>query len=566
MIRNSNASDIPIPKAFLAVAAVVSLVGGAAAPSAGATVRLAVVGDSISAEYAADDDPDTGLFGLLLGSDLGDLDFPLGQTSTTCEGGDHFTQTLIGLLLDAILPEVPMMTDLAARNWVQQLMLNRSPDFDMGAYSNDPSQFGEPRLRGFEYNFARVSATILDDPGFGHDMSDQVAQIIPYLQAGDIDVVIVNLGSNDFAAREIYQRSFCGSDYEAWQDDLVNTLFQAVDDMMAADPSVGVVVAKLPLGTATGQAVGYVLDAIEDTNDRIQTEADARGIATFDPWAFGSDPALADPATGDLYIGGYVVPFDSKTEPDELVDPSTPGSGVLGPCNSAGKCGTLASTLKFISDDGVHPGTVSQGRIANETIEAMNSELGYGIATLTDTEILEAGGTFVPAAPPGPGELTDASKWTQIRQQQSNRCLAVDTYWWGSPTGYLKVKSCKASDSKQRWYVIPFGDGHQLRSQYTASGHANGTCIKDDGYNFKITGCSSSSNQVFRVRGGDTGRNWFIEAKDRHSCVYRYAWYNGGRAYGIDDNCADYQIAWPYMRWGFYLNGNAGFTLQDVEQ
>ncbi len=67
-----------------------------------------------------------------------------------------------------------MVTNLPSRNWVQQLVLNRSGDVNFGALTNDPNLYGEPRLRGHEYNFARVSGTALSPGLGGHDMQQQI--------------------------------------------------------------------------------------------------------------------------------------------------------------------------------------------------------------------------------------------------------------------------------------------------------------------------------------------------------------------------------------------------------
>jgi lysophospholipase L1-like esterase len=450
-----------------------------------------------------------------------------------------------------------LFTDLAARNWVQQLHLQRAADFNFGPLTDDPSLYGEPRLRGHEYNFARVSGTVLA-PGLGkHDMAPQIEQLLPYLEAGHIDVVLVMIGSNDFAAREIYQKSFCGEDWEDFQNDFINTLFQGVDAIRQADPDIQLLVAELPLGTAVGRAGGFVLDAILDTNNRIRDEAQQRGIPTIDVWAFNQDPVRTHPTTGETYIGGYTIPVDSVADADDAVPAGTPGSGVMGACRTDGRCGTLATTLNYVADDGLHPGSIAQGLVANEIIKALNMYFGYSIASLSDNEILDAGGTFVPGA----AQLTDPARWTQIRQKGSNRCLAVE-----DDDRHLTVARCRSSDPRQQWYVMPYNDAYQIRSAHSVSGHASASCIEDDGYKFEVAQCSADADQQFNIHGGAADRNWFLKTTNgRDACIYRYAWFEGGQAYGANNNCV-FVAGWNYMRWGFYLNGTSALPLAAVLQ
>lgn len=520
-----------------------------AAASQAEPVSVGVVGDSMSAEYYRDYDP-VGLMASISES------FGMGalSSSTDCNGG-NFGSGVLAALLDGIMPLVPMMTDFPARNWLQQLVLNRSDELYFGPLTDNPNLYGEPRLRGHEYNFARVSGTVLSPGLGGHDMQQQIDAILPYISNGDLDIIFLMIGSNDFAARELKQQSFCDSSWDAFEDEFISTLFEGVDNMIDAGAN-KILIGLLPLGTAAGIAQGIVLQRINETNQRIISEAGARGLPTLDPWRFNQDPDKMNPVNGDLLIGPYAIPAASSARVDDAVVMPTPGSGTLGACNSDGKCGTLATTLKFAATDGLHPGTIPQGYIANEIVGAFNDYFDLEIAPLSDQEILEAGGTFVPA----PGELADTGKWIQIRQKANNRCLTIS-----SDRQNMQVKRCNAGNSKQRWYVIAYNGGYMLRSAYTVSGHIQGSCIADDGWRFKVANCSHADTQRFSIYGGADNRNWFIKAESRDSCIYRHSWYEGGNAYGTLGNCGLF-FGWNYMRWGFYLQGSQAAHLAAVSQ
>ncbi len=533
----------------------------AMAPPTAAAMNIAVVGDSLSAEYRAD--ADTG--GLLDLDIAGQLDTDMISFGNKQCGSQTIGEVLgfggggllgfggIGVLLDIIMPIFPMYTDFPARNWVQMLALDRSGDFNFGSLTDNPNLYGEPRLRGYEYNFARVSGTITS-PGLGdHNMAQQVGQLIPYIQTGAIDVVVVNIGSNDFAAWEMKMENLCegGPFYDpgGFQDQLIAELFAQVDALTAAGAN-KILIAELPMGTAMGTNESVVA-AIVNTNARIQLEAAARSIPTFDAWGFNQDPTKVNPANGDLLIGGYAIPVDTAASVDDATSAGSSGQGVLGACDSDGNCGTLATTLKYLATDGLHPNTPPQGFIANEVIKALNANFGYSVTELTDQEILEAGGTFEPGYSGGP---VDPNNWVQIRQKGPNKCLTIH-----SNNTNMKVSSCSTSNSKQKWHVLGYDDGYVLMSKH------DGRCIQDDGWRYSLATCNESSSQVMDIYGGGSDRNWFINPDSRNTCMYRYWLYEGGKVYGSTGNCG-LTWGWNYMRWGFYSQGSSAQPVQNVAQ
>lgn len=542
-----NIMDVLFKK--LPLSTVVLCVSAGVAGEANAEpINIGVVGDSLSAEYYGDYDP-SGLMASLTES------FGMGALSSTtdCSGG-NFGSEILAALLDGIMPLVPMVTNFPARNWVQQLALLRSDDVSFGPLTDDPNLYGEPRLRGYEYNFARVSGTALSPGLGGHDMQQQIDAIRPYILNGDIDIVFLMIGSNDFAARELKQQSFCDASWDAFENQLIGKIFASVDDMLDAGVD-KIMIGLIPLGTAAGVAQGIVLQRINETNARIIAESSARQLPTLDPWRFNKNPQQMNPDTGDLFIGSYTVEGGSKADINDAVAMPTPGSDVIGACNTHGKCGTLATTLKFSATDGLHPGTVAQGFIANEIIGAFNQHFSLAIDSLSDQEILEAGGTFVPA----PGQLSDVAKWVQVRQKGNNKCLTIQ-----SDNSNMTVKNCSGSNIKQRWYVIPYDGAYMLRSAYALGAHQLGSCIVDDGWRFKIAECAGDKAQRFSIYDGGSDRNWFIKSENRDACLYRFSWYEEGNTYGSLGNCGLF-YGWSYMRWGF-LNGGVATDLGAVSQ
>lgn len=282
-------------------------------------------------------------------------------------------------------------TDLPALNWVQILVQQRGLDF--GALETDPTVRGETRNEGYAHNWARSGATAAP-PGIVTipTLAPQVAGLAPVVAAGSIDFVYLGIGSNDFFWREVTAppgSDFLGPDYAAWQQQRLDAVFGAIDQIRAAETAAGkpveIILAELPPGTAGGQTPD-VLTGIQMYNTELRTRAATYGLTTVDMWSWTSDPTRVD-ANGDLLMGGITVPAGSVATVAQTVPRGTPGHG---PCDSQDQCATAAYAFNFTASDTIHPNTIVQGLLANTFIGFLNDEHGLDIALLSDAEIIQA--------------------------------------------------------------------------------------------------------------------------------------------------------------------------------
>jgi len=290
-------------------------------------------------------------------------------------------------------------TDLPALNWVQLLARERGLDF--GAFSSDESR-GEPRNQGYAYNWARSGGTARTARFFlvGADLATQTPGLQPDVVSGDVEIVFVGVGHNDYFYRD-YLEGFDlevgnnpelfdteSSDILTFEQQVLDAIMGSVDTILAAHVDAKVVLAYLPPDTLL--SVEYIAAAMARLNGRLETEVAVRVgagkvIELVDLYAWSSHRYDAEE---NLLFGEYAIPRDSKASLDQTT-PGTPGEG---PCDSQGNCATLEYALNLVAHDtpGGHPGTLMQGLIANEILAAVNPWLDTPVAPLTDEEILAA--------------------------------------------------------------------------------------------------------------------------------------------------------------------------------
>lgn len=302
--------------------------------------------------------------------------------------GDSITDEYVGQ------PSNFGATDLPALNWVQILVETRGLDF--GTFEADPSVRGEPRNEGYAHNWARSGATAAS-PSLPTvpDVTVQTAGLVPSVEAGEIDVVYMGIGSNDFGFREIGQgnagKPFVDETYPVWKQERLDAIFDSVDVLLAgADASgkdVDIMLSLLPPGTAFGTDE-TVIDAIMGFNDDMTARAAGYGsdIHLVNFWRWGDDPNRVD-ENENILIGGHVIPRDSEATLAMTLPAGTPGAG---PCDSKGNCASYEYALNAIASDSIHPNTIMQGLNANEFLRYLNDIRGLDIPLLTDQEIISA--------------------------------------------------------------------------------------------------------------------------------------------------------------------------------
>ncbi len=233
---------------------------------------IAVLGDSTSDEYRADD----------------------------ARGGDYGDTTL---------------------NWVEQLVKTRGLNFGKwGAW-------GEPRRTGYEYNWARTGATIntMITTGQHTGVAQQVAE-------GKVSYVLIWIGNNDFHLKngpyeEIYSGRISDADLQKKADQMVRELTTAMDTILqAGQVKMGIVTiadqgiapqAKLLFPDAEKRQ--RVTNVINNLNARIADAAKKRGVLVLDSNAVGTALFSRVNMLGELEVGSQKISVLTKgDEPHHL--------------------------------------------------------------------------------------------------------------------------------------------------------------------------------------------------------------------------------------------------------
>ncbi|MBN1943876.1 MAG: PEP-CTERM sorting domain-containing protein [Phycisphaerae bacterium] len=264
----------------------------------------------------------------------------------------------------------------AGRNWLEQLVTSRGLDF--GAFSE--TSRGEPRNQGYAYNWARAGDTTGDLLSRG-----QHTGLVGQIEAGDVGLAFCWIGENDFTRLDNLIEIYYGDD-SVWQGkvaDAIDNVEIAIDAVLAAVPNVNLVVGTIPeieLNPAVranfpdpaGRA--RLSAAIADYNDKLVNDVIDNNprIAVADVYQLSLDILALYTSGHNLVVGGYEVDLGATGVGDE-------------PDN-------------IILSDNIHPGTIAQGLMANEFIDAMNTFDGIDVTPLSDLEILINAGVPEPAS------------------------------------------------------------------------------------------------------------------------------------------------------------------------
>lgn len=344
-----------------------------------------------------------------------------------------------GALGDSLTDEYQGRSDIPAIGWVEHLVLSRG--FDFGPRVEDPTLRGEPRLDGFEHNWSRFGINVVP-PSFSElnlfeehpllrempPLSALVDGLAADIARGDVDVVYVGLGSNDFLIHLFNSGRFEGPRFAPFRDAVVAAVLGVVDALLAAG-DVTVFVGAIspvipphqifhpPLSPPVDEAV--YANAVFETNGLLEQGARQRGaffVNLFQNVQF----RLAADVENELRIGEFSVPFDSIARILELVPKDSPEHG---PCSTnADLCASMDYALNFWVNDRVHPNSIVQGLMANDFLAALNLELGLDVPLLTDAEILENAFTepmFVPEPDAGRAALVAVLALLAVRRRSA---------------------------------------------------------------------------------------------------------------------------------------------------
>jgi hypothetical protein len=327
----------------------------------------------------------------------------------------------LGILGDSIVadylgPSLPFggNTNLAAGSFGQILGELRAADFDFGTYKAPTAGFWDNlRYAGYEYNWATAgaaaSANALIKLYFGGplppavppttfpvaaSLGAQVAGMVPMVADDRIDTVYISTGGNDFFYRKqiidtvngglLVDTSPAGAIDQAFIDDVAGQILAGVDALLAADSTVDIILARIPIIPIMDQEQ---IDGVNAANAILAAGAATRGVLFFDSQEWSRTGPNVDPVTGDINVGQVTVEFGSRAT---AADIGTDGVGVF--CNFEG--------LYYLAEDGIHLNTLMQGQLANEIIGLLNSNYGYSIARLSDAELLGLVGIAPVPVPP----------------------------------------------------------------------------------------------------------------------------------------------------------------------
>ena len=275
----------------------------------------------------------------------------------------------IGVLGDSVVDEYRFPVNLppggdrrSSRNLVELLSEQRGVYF--GEFTT--ASRGTPRNQGYAFNWALDGSTTAG-------LAEQTAGLAPQVAAGQVDLGFVFIGGNDF--RGLFAP---GADPAAIVQNALTDTATAVGTLLAADPDFNVVLSNVPDITLLPEAQ-FAL-----AQDPSLEPAFAQVSGLIDQYN-----ALLD---GQFAGNGRVAIIDTNGLFDEIITGGQNEVGgvtldVLNPGDGAGHL--------FV--DSIHPGTIGQGLLANEFIEAADGQFGAGIGQFSERELVAAA-VPVPAA------------------------------------------------------------------------------------------------------------------------------------------------------------------------
>lgn len=322
------------------------------------------------------------------------------------------TQIKLGLLGDSIVDDYlgptrfnGVNTNLAAGSFGQIMAATRSADFDFGAFRSPADGTWDPiRQAGYEFNAATAGAAAstsanvkldFDGQGIGSFFSTPVASnlslqidIMETLVAqGRVDTVVMSIGANDFFYEINVADTVNGGLYpdpagaidQPFIDDVANSILTGIDRLNAAG-DVDIVVTWVPTIPIMDQPQ---IDGVAAVNALLAAQAPVKDFVFFDSQEWSRTGPKVDPITGDITVGGLVIPFGSTAS---AADIGPGGDGVF--CTAEGLCPLDSHANFYIAEDGIHLNTLMQGQLANEIIQQLNDNFGHDVALISDAELL----------------------------------------------------------------------------------------------------------------------------------------------------------------------------------
>jgi Ca2+-binding RTX toxin-like protein len=287
----------------------------------------------------------------------------LGGNAEMFESRILLTVTGFGMAADSLTDEYVNESYDYAMNWVELLGEYRSADLPLGIYKDsDVDNWGEPRRKGYEYNWARSGATSTTLLSAG-----QHTGLAGQITANQVSHAVLAIGQNDFfpGGGGAYFNIYSGNWTQTEIDSYVTTVVANIDTALSPIDTNG---AKLVLSNIVDYGVApvtkdffpdaasrqLVTAVINDTNTQLLGLASERNIPLVDMFNLAADLL----GTSTVTIGGNVF---------------TNGAGV--------------GVQNIFVDDGIHPHTGASGIIANAYLQSLNSAYGESIPLFSEQEL-----------------------------------------------------------------------------------------------------------------------------------------------------------------------------------
>lgn len=251
-------------------------------------------------------------------------------------------------------------------NWVELLARYRNINFGPNG------TWGEPRRSGYEYNFSRTGATV--NSMF---VSGQIDGLAKEVKDGNVNVVIIAIGANDFAPYitpdgydAIYNKQVSKTDQIRKKNQIISDIATAID-ILKSSGEVRIILVLIPdWGNHLGVRLAFpipeqrmqVSSLVQETNNDLVKLAENENIVSVNP--------------NDFYQRVFEDSLSGVTIGGETFTAVLPGD----------------DPRSLFLEDGTHPGTILNGLFANEIILALQQSTAASINLFTDEEILSMAG------------------------------------------------------------------------------------------------------------------------------------------------------------------------------
>lgn len=292
-----------------------------------------------------------------------ELQHQLGQNAETFEDRLMLTVTGFGMAGDSLADEYLNETHTYAQSWVELVGEYRSADIPLGTYKDSAGDtWGEPRRKGYEYNWGRygaTSATLLSD-GQHTGLAGQIA-------TNKVSHVALSIGPNDFLP------DFSGPYFDIYsgnwtQSQIDNHVAAVVGRITTALNTVDTNNAKIILSNVLDYGLAPLTQTFFPDAARRQSVTDVIDVVNAELLQLASDrniPLLDLSRLAVDLLGGSSISI---------------GGNVFNASSGVG-------VQNIFVADGVHPHTGTSAIIANAYLQALNSGYGESIPLFSEQEL-----------------------------------------------------------------------------------------------------------------------------------------------------------------------------------